>query len=104
MIDLETKKIINDSVTSVTPASSIILFGSYAKGLQTEDSDIDLCVITDEEENVFEIMSKIRLSLYGKIKKAFDILVYRSIDFSKRSIKNKSFESEINNTGVKIYG
>ncbi|MBU4308308.1 MAG: nucleotidyltransferase domain-containing protein [Nanoarchaeota archaeon] len=29
---------------------SIILFGSYSKGLDTEKSDIDICVITDKND------------------------------------------------------
>lgn len=28
-----------------------ILFGSYAKGRQRKDSDIDICVITDKEDD-----------------------------------------------------
>ena len=30
---------------------AIILFGSYAKGTEHEDSDIDIAIITDDIEN-----------------------------------------------------
>ena len=33
-------------------AKEIILFGSYADGIANNDSDIDLCVITQHNKNV----------------------------------------------------
>lgn len=37
------------------------LFGSYAKGLQREDSDIDLAIILDNEDNSFETEVKLMI-------------------------------------------
>jgi uncharacterized protein len=37
--------------------SKVILFGSYAKGTQTDDSDIDLLVVTNDNF-VFESFDK----------------------------------------------
>ena len=36
------------SIKSVHPDSTVILFGSYAKGEQHEDSDLDICVLVPE--------------------------------------------------------
>ena len=36
------------SIKSTLPGSVVMLFGSYARGEQKEDSDIDLCVLVPE--------------------------------------------------------
>ncbi|MBU0532579.1 nucleotidyltransferase domain-containing protein [Candidatus Micrarchaeota archaeon] len=46
-----------------------ILFGSYAKGKQRKDSDVDICVITDSiEDRALELSSDIfDISLFHKL-------------------------------------
>ena len=46
--------IIEEVVKECRPAK-VILFGSYAKGKQTKDSDIDLLVITEERMSLDDI-------------------------------------------------
>ncbi len=41
-------------------AERVILFGSYARGEATEDSDIDLLIIASTEERFFERMASVR--------------------------------------------
>ena len=57
----------------------IILFGSYAYGRPTKESDIDLLIVKNERlQNVREIKIKARLLLKDLIKRyhiGFDILV-----------------------------
>ena len=57
----------------------IILFGSYAYGNPTEDSDIDLFLIRDvESHNARDIKVRAKLSLrdlMSKYKIGFDVLV-----------------------------
>ena len=36
-------------INQVVRASSIYLFGSYAYGEPTEDSDLDICIVTDDK-------------------------------------------------------
>ena len=36
------------SVKRVHPDSTVILFGSYARGEQREDSDLDICILVPE--------------------------------------------------------
>lgn len=41
-------------------AERVILFGSYAKGKPTEDSDIDLLVISETNEGFYKRMASVR--------------------------------------------
>lgn len=43
----------------------MILFGSYATGKATEDSDVDLCVVTEAAEQQLDTAKKIRSSLWN---------------------------------------
>lgn len=43
----------------------IILFGSYASGKASGDSDVDLCVVTEDAEKQLETAKKIRNSLWN---------------------------------------
>lgn len=104
MINTKNSKIITDSVFSVVNPTSIILFGSYAKNLETKDSDIDICVITEENKNPFDIMTALRLKLFDKLNEAVDIVVYDKNSFDSRKTVVNTFEHEIYSTGVKLYG
>lgn len=71
------------------------LFGSYAKGKQTEASDIDLCIsgkITGLA--VFGLVEKLRVGL----KKKVDLLRLSEIH------NNENLLKEIMRDGIKIYG
>ena len=37
--------------------SAIILFGSYAKGTENEDSDIDIAVISEDFDDIYDCMA-----------------------------------------------
>lgn len=104
MINTKNSKIITDSVLSVVNPTSIILFGSYAKNLETNDSDMDICVITEENKNPFDIMTALRLKLFDELNKAVDIVVYNKNVFDSRKTVVNTFEHEIYSTGVKLYG
>ena len=74
MIDIEVlKPQIVEKLKPLNP-KKIILFGSYAYGIPTEDSDLDLCIITESAGTKIEKKSKIRNVLKG-ITVAKDILV-----------------------------
>lgn len=74
MIDIEAlKPQIVEKLKPLNP-KKIILFGSYAYGIPTEDSDLDLCIITESAGTKIEKKSIIRKALKG-IAVAKDILV-----------------------------
>jgi predicted nucleotidyltransferase len=83
----------------------IILFGSYNKGVTTEDSDIDLLVLSDEFENK-NIFQKAKATdglewiLVKKFKKPFDILYYSNSDWENL---NSLIITEAKKTGKVIY-
>ena len=64
--------------------SKIILFGSYARGDATEDSDLDLMVIEPEVSNKFDEMVRLR-NVMGDMDIGVDLLVYSDLEASRRS-------------------
>ena len=70
------------------------LFGSYAKGVATEESDIDLLVLNPDEFDFLDYMD-LRESLQEKMGKKIDYIEYRCI--------SKYLEPEILSTEVLLY-
>ena len=64
--------------------SKVILFGSYARGDATEDSDLDLMVIEREVQNAGEEMIRLHRAV-GNVGVGVDVLVYSDRDASRRS-------------------
>jgi predicted nucleotidyltransferase len=88
----------------------IILFGSYARGTATEDSDIDLVVILDTEDfaKTFKDRMDRNLTVSNALldinrEFAMDIIVYSYGEFEYLDKKESDFVKEIKNTGVEIY-
>ena len=88
-------------IKKITPASKIYLFGSYAYGTPTDDSDIDLCILTDENRRKLEILREIRSNI-GDINYSLDILVYNTDEFNERVNNRFIMESKIYKDGVEI--
>jgi len=81
----------------------IYLFGSYAYGNPTEESDIDICVIVENNINRKDVFMDISLNLLKNRIIEFDLLVYREEIFY--NIKNiDSVENTIIKEGVLLYG
>lgn len=88
----------------------IILFGSYADGSFSEDSDLDLIVILDSSEiakNYDEKMKNkllVRRSIYELSSKVpVDLVVYTKGEYEIISKSGNSFYNEIKNTGKTLY-
>ncbi|HGJ65440.1 TPA: nucleotidyltransferase domain-containing protein [bacterium] len=84
----------------------IIIFGSYAKGTQREDSDIDVIIVSKDfkDKSIFERVEQttgIGRELVRKIKKPFDLLFYSDDEWngSRSLMINMAKES-----GEVIYG
>lgn len=90
-----------DKIKEITPATKIYLFGSYAYGTPNEDSDIDLCILTDENKRKLEILREIRRNV-GDINYPLDILVYKTDEFNERVNNKYIMESKIYKDGVEI--
>ena len=82
----------------------VILFGSQAYGSPKEDSDIDLCIITEENKRKIELIREIRRIIKPYKTHSMDILVYNLKEFSEKSNNFAGIEKTINEKGVLIYG
>jgi uncharacterized protein len=58
---------IKDSVYTTEPTATVILYGSYARGDNREDSDIDILVLVDKEKQktTYEEETKITHPIYS---------------------------------------
>jgi len=85
--------------------SQVILFGSYAKGEERPGSDIDLCVLTPvEDRHPIDITVDFKTKLYGVKTMPLDLIAYNRDVFWYHAERPTSFEHEIAETGVTIYG
>lgn len=87
-----------------------ILFGSYAKGIQKIDSDIDLLVVTNDDFIPQSFAQKMELKL--KVASALwslreyndiDLIVHTKPMYEKFILLNSGFKNEILKTGTVIY-
>jgi predicted nucleotidyltransferase len=88
----------------------IILFGSYASGNPTEDSDLDVAVILDSEKIVDNYRE--RMDRYLKVSSsvrainyqiAMDIIVYSKAEFEYLKEQKNDFVEEIETVGKILY-
>lgn len=79
----------------------IILFGSYAYGAATEDSDVDLLVIVPHKGKGWRLAGKIR----GRVRPRFplDLLVRSPEQINERLSLGDCFLKEITEKGKVLY-
>jgi uncharacterized protein len=91
-----------DAVAKQFRPRKIILFGSYAYGTPTEDSDVDLLVVMNRTRYRGERMSlRIRLALQRDF--PMDLLVRTPAEISKRLRWGDCFMQEIIEKGKVMY-
>jgi predicted nucleotidyltransferase len=90
--------------------SKVILFGSYSKGTQTDDSDIDLLVVTNDNfifesfAQKMEVKIKIANALNSLRKFAdIDLIVHTKPMYDRFIQLNSGFKKEILSSGSVIY-
>ncbi len=89
----------------VTHTNKIYLFGSYAYGIPNEDSDIDLCVITDDTNiRKIDLMKRIRKAIAHTATMPTDILIYYADEFLQRATLPCTMEHKIVDEGIRVYG
>ncbi len=82
----------------------VVLFGSYARGEATEESDIDICVIAElNGKRKLDLIRDIRKRLIPVITAGFDILIYTPEEFDQRARVENSLEFIISREGRVIY-
>lgn len=90
-----------DGIVAKFKPQRVILFGSYAYGAPTEDSDVDLLVVKAFRGSNYELMLDIRGEVPAPF--AFDLLVHRPTDIVKRIKANDFFLNEVTSRGLVIY-
>ncbi|MCI6276426.1 MAG: nucleotidyltransferase domain-containing protein [Clostridium sp.] len=79
----------------------IILFGSCAKGIAKDSSDIDLCVICEYESKKDKLMDML---INIQSDRAIDFILYRPREWEKYIEDSTTFASLIKREGVVLYG
>lgn len=95
------KKIVDKIVKEYKP-EKIILFGSYAWGKPTKDSDVDLFIVKKSKKDFLREQQAVRKIIDGEI--AADILIYTPKEIEKRLDLGDFFFKKIINNGIYIYG
>ena len=99
-VDVNILDIVKEYVQEISKyykVQEVYLFGSYAKGTNNEDSDIDVAIIINSNENTFDLL--VELMMYTE-----DI----DLRIEPHPIKVKDFEEgnpfvqEILETGLKV--
>lgn len=96
-IEPKVKLLLKDIETQENPFPIVILFGSYAKGTQTKNSDIDICIVYNNEEECKVLKNK--LQIHPKI----EIQEFHYSEFI-RMLQQKTFNvgHEICNAGIPL--
>ncbi len=81
----------------------IILFGSYADGVPSKDSDVDLLVIKKSDLPRFKRAREINI-LFNPYPFAMDILVYSPEEVEKWQDHKNSFVHKVLKSGKVLYG
>lgn len=90
-------------IDQTVDVEKIYLFGSFAYGTPTSDSDYDLCVvIPDGILRPAEAIKRIRRALCPVQTMPLDIIVYRANAFLQRQ-ESASLERKIAREGVLLY-
>ncbi len=82
-------------------ATRVVLFGSYAYGRPTADSDVDLLVVMPYRGESHRKATQIRMAI--DIPFAADILVRSDAEIRKRTRLNDFFIQEISRRGKVLY-
>jgi predicted nucleotidyltransferase len=91
-------------ITSLVPDAQVILFGSYAKGQEHEDSDLDLCIVSESfPGRRIDLMHAIRYAVYKKTSLPLDIVVYPRKEFQINSKSRSRMEHSIVSEGVVLH-
>ena len=94
-------EITNKIVSGFSP-DKIILFGSYANGNETDNSDLDLLIVKDTELPRHKRNIEIRRSFIGA-KVPMDLLCYTNEEFEKEKKEKYSFLNQIIQTSKVLY-
>ncbi len=100
--DKKLQHVINIIAKNYHP-EKIILFGSYARGENNYDSDIDLLIIKESKLPRYKRVLEIRKYLRG-LKIPLDIIVYTKAEIEKWKNVKSTFVNNVMQEGTVVYG
>ena len=92
-----------EKILKTIKVKKIFLFGSHSYGVPSENSDIDMCILTDARKRKIDILREIRKTIFDSSNYAIDLLVYKPQEFYERAAALKSIEQEILSKGTILY-
>ena len=101
MIDQQKIKALADLIAKQFKPQQIILFGSYAAGTPTPDSDVDLLVVMPHKDPPAIQAAKIRQKVHAGF--PIDIIVRSAEEIRKRIKMDDMFIKNILEQGLPIY-
>ena len=87
-----------EKISKYYKIEAIILFGSYAKGTQHADSDIDIAIVSDDFDDIYDCMADL-MGMTWNIDARIEPHPIRAEDYKKGSTP---FIEEVMNTGIKV--
>ncbi|MBU3897130.1 MAG: nucleotidyltransferase domain-containing protein [Nanoarchaeota archaeon] len=96
------KNLLNEFIEKISNSDliSVIVFGSFSKGEQTEESDVDVLCVTRKKHDI----DKISLSLTHKYNRKITPVVVLAKDFMNIKKDNPVFYENLIKFGVVLYG
>ena len=79
----------------------VILFGSYAYGQPTEDSDVDLLVVMDMDESPLYVAAGIAAAIEHPF--PLDIVVRTPVEFASAVHRKGVFATDVVTKGITLY-
>jgi predicted nucleotidyltransferase len=93
------------SIKSVHPECTVILFGSYAKGEQREDSDLDICILVPElTYRRADMEIDAACAIRDNFPLPMDIMLYTYDEFEEKAKKKYLVQHNIKKDGVVLNG
>lgn len=102
MVSPDNIRAIVDTIVTTYQPSKIMLFGSYATGEATEDSDVDLLVVKDTNLPRHQRGREVHQHLYGS-KSPMDIIIATPHELEQSLLKPCSFLYQALHSSKTVY-
>ena len=91
------------SIKKQFPVTEVYVFGSYARGEEKPDSDVDVLVVCSETpDDLFDLAFRVRQHLHERIDHAVDVIVTTSEEFEKRRAQPWTVEYTARFEGIAV--